>query len=44
MPVVVLDSVHQLEVEHADDHAVGDLTFGELQAGVPVRVWKNKIA
>ena len=45
LAVVVRDDVHQLEVEHADDdQAVDDPIFGELQAGVPVLVWKNKIA
>ena len=43
LAVVVRDDVHQLEVEHADDdQAVDDPIFGELQAGVPVLVWKNK--
>ena len=45
LAVAVLDGVHQLEVEHADiDQAVDDPLLGELQAGVPVLVWNNKIA
>jgi hypothetical protein len=45
LAVAVLDSVHQLEVGHVNvDQAVDDSLLGELQAGVPVRVWNNKIA
>ena len=45
LAVAVRDDVHQLEVGHADiDQAVDDPLLGELQAGVPVLVWNNKIA
>jgi hypothetical protein len=44
LAVAVLDVVHQLEVGHGDvDQAIDDLLLGELQAGVPVLVWNNKI-
>ena len=45
LAVAVRDDVHQLEVGHVDvDQAVDDSLLGELQAGVPVRVWNNKLA
>jgi hypothetical protein len=44
LAVAVLDVVHQLEVGLGDvDQAIDDLLLGELQAGVPVLVWNNKI-
>ena len=44
LAVAVLDDVHQLEVGHVDvDQAVDDPLVVELQTGVPVRVWNNKI-
>ena len=42
LAVLVHDSVHQLEVEHVGDQAVGDPIFGELIAGVPVASLKRK--
>ena len=45
LAVAVRDDVHQLEVGHvALDQAVDDPLSVELQAGVPVLVWNNKIA
>ena len=44
LAVAVLDVVHQLEVGLGDvDQAIDDLLLGELQSGVPVLVWNNKI-
>jgi hypothetical protein len=43
LAVIIRDNGHQLEVEHTDDdQAVDGPISGELQAGVPVLVWKNK--